>query len=105
MQKDPEGRLTRLLTTRFAGMADPHRAGLRYALTPLNYEGVIELRSGLYGDHLNAGVERYNSLEQKHLEAVSESASGVLNELVVKTTQSIILWSFPVMRRWCLKSW
>jgi len=89
--KDPEGRMTRLHTTRFAGMADPHRAGLRYALTPLNYEGVIELRSGLYGDHLNAGVERYNSLEQKHLEAVSESSSGVLNELVVKTTQSNIL--------------
>ncbi|MBE9518857.1 MAG: glycoside hydrolase family 65 protein, partial [Bacteroidetes bacterium] len=89
--EDPNGRLTRVVSSRFAGMADPHRAGLRYALTPLNYEGIVELRSGLYGDHKNAGVERYNSLEQQHLEAVSEIASGDVNELVVKTTQSDIL--------------
>ena len=89
--EDPKGRLTRVVSSRFAGMADPHRAGLRYALTPLNYEGIVELRSGLYGDHKNAGVERYNSLEQQHLEAVSEIASGNVNELVVKTTQSDIL--------------
>ena len=89
--EDAEHRLTRVHSSRFAGMADPHRAGLRYALTPLNYEGTIELKSGLHGDHCNAGVERYNSLEQQHLEAVSEIASGELSELVVKTTQSDIL--------------
>lgn len=89
--EDAEGRLTRVVSTRFAGMADPHRAGLRYALTPLNYEGIIELSSGLQGDHRNAGVERYNSLEQQHLEAVSENASDGVCELVVKTSQSDIL--------------
>jgi beta-phosphoglucomutase family hydrolase len=89
--EDAEGRLTRIQSSRFAGMADPHRACLRYALTPLNYEGSIEISSGLSGDHKNAGVERYNSLEQQHLEAVSEVASGGTCELVVKTTQSDIL--------------
>ncbi len=89
--EDPEHRLTRVVSSRFAGMADPHRACLRYTITPLNYEGTIELKSGLFGDHLNAGVERYNSLEQQHLEAVSETVSGKLSELVVKTTQSDIL--------------
>lgn len=89
--EDSEGRQTRVVSARFAGMADPHRAALRYALTPLNYAGRIELSSGLHGDHRNAGVERYNSLEQQHLEAVSESASGDQVELVVKTTQSDIL--------------
>ena len=89
--EDQEGRLTRIRSSRFAGMADPHRAGLRYSLTPLNYEGIIEIRSGLRGDHRNSGVERYNTLEQQHLEAVSESAAGNLTELVVKTTQSDIL--------------
>lgn len=89
--EDQEGRLTRVVTSRFAGMADPHRAGLRYAVTPLNYEGTIEMRSGLHGDHSNAGVERYNSLEQEHLEAVTETSSGEVIELVVKTTQSDIL--------------
>jgi len=89
--EDQEGRLTRVVSSRFAGMADPHRAGLRYALTPLNYDGTIELRSGLHGDHRNAGVERYNTLEQQHLETLSENASGERSELVVKTTQSDIL--------------
>ncbi|MDF1575982.1 MAG: beta-phosphoglucomutase family hydrolase [Bacteroidales bacterium] len=89
--EDQEGRLTRVHSSRFAGMADPHRAGLRYTLCPLNYEGTIEIRSGLHGDHRNSGVERYNSLEQKHLEAVSEGSSGRIVELLVKTTQSDIL--------------
>lgn len=89
--EDSEGRLTRILSSRFAGMADPHRAGLRYALTPLNYKGVIDIKSGLRGDHRNAGVERYNSLEQQHLQAVSESAADEVTELVVKTTRSDIL--------------
>jgi len=89
--EDEEGRQTRVISSRFAGMADPHRAGLRYSLTPLNYAARIELSSGLHGDHRNSGVERYNSLEQQHLEAVSESASGNTIELVVKTTQSDIL--------------
>jgi len=89
--EDREGRITRVVSTRFAGMADPHRAGLRYAVTPLNYSGTIEIRSGLRGDHRNAGVERYNSLEQQHLEAVTENARDGLTELVVKTTQSDIL--------------
>ncbi|MEA3463379.1 MAG: beta-phosphoglucomutase family hydrolase, partial [Bacteroidota bacterium] len=88
---DPKGRLTRINSSRFAGMADPHRAGLRYSVIPLNYEGVIEIRSGLHGDHCNSGVERYNTLEQQHLEAVSESTAGGVTELVVKTTQSDIL--------------
>ncbi len=34
---------------RFAGMADPHRAGLRYTITPLNYNGRIEIKSELEG--------------------------------------------------------
>jgi beta-phosphoglucomutase family hydrolase len=89
--EDDQGRITKLVSTRFAGMADPHRAGLRYALTPLNYEGRIDIRSELRGDHKNAGVERYNSLEQQHLMPVSEETTGEAIQLVVKTTQSDIL--------------
>ncbi|MCK4750954.1 MAG: beta-phosphoglucomutase family hydrolase, partial [Bacteroidales bacterium] len=37
--EDPGGRITRVVSSRFAGMADPHRAGLRYAVIPVNYEG------------------------------------------------------------------
>jgi len=89
--EDSQGRLTRIRSSRFAGMADPHRAGLQYAITPVNYSGKLEMRSGLSGDHLNAGVERYNSLNQKHLEPVAEMAEDKGIQLVVKTTQSEIL--------------
>lgn len=89
--EDQEGRLTRVVSSRFAGMADAHRAGLRYEVTPLNYEGIIELRCGLHGDHINDGVERYSTLEQQHLESVTEHSTGKMAELVVKTTESDIL--------------
>ncbi len=89
--EDPEGRLTRVRSARFAGMADPHRAGLRYAVTPLNYQASLEIRSALKGDHKNAGVERYNSLNQQQLEPVTEIQSEKGIQLVVKTTRSDIL--------------
>jgi beta-phosphoglucomutase family hydrolase len=89
--EDQEGRLTRVVSSRFAGMADAHRAGLRYAVTPLNYDGNIELKCGLHGNHKNGGVERYNSLEQQQLEPVAAESDGHIAELVVKTTESDIL--------------
>jgi beta-phosphoglucomutase family hydrolase len=88
--EDREGRLTRVVSSRFASMADPHRAGLRYSVTPLNYDGKVEIRSALRGDHQNAGVERYNSLNQQHLVPVSEKVADQRMELVVKTSQSDI---------------
>ncbi len=88
--EDVEGRLTRLLSSRFVGMEDPHRAGLRYSVTPLNYSGTLELRSSLRGDHKNAGVKRYNDLEQQHLVACSEEVRNAQLHLVVRTTQSDI---------------
>jgi trehalose/maltose hydrolase-like predicted phosphorylase len=57
----------------------------------LNYSGTIEIRSALTGNHKNAGVERYNSLNQQHLEPVTEIAEDGTILLVVKTTQSDIL--------------
>jgi beta-phosphoglucomutase family hydrolase len=89
--EDPQGRLTRIRSARFAGMADPHRAGLRYSVTPLNYQGTIELASRLRGDHQNAGVDRYNDLNQKHLEPVTEQHKDGILQLVVKTTRSHIV--------------
>ncbi len=89
--EDDEGRVTRVVSSRFAGMADPHRAGMRYAVTPINYSGKVEIRSELRGDHKNAGVQRYNDLNQQHLEPVSEEVSEHGMKLVVKTTRSDIL--------------
>jgi len=89
--EDSEGRISLVRSSRFAGMADPHRAGMKYTFSPLNYSGKVEIRSGLTGDHKNSGVDRYNSLNQQHLEPVAEMAEGKGIQLVVKTTQSQIL--------------
>lgn len=89
--EDPRGRITRITSARFAGMADPHRAGLMYTVTPLNYDGRIGFRTGLSGDHSNSGVERYNSLNQKQLNPVSEGLTDNSLELVVRTSQSNIV--------------
>ena len=86
--EDSAGRRTRLVSSRFAGMDDPHRAGIRYALTPLNYDAPVEIRSEIRGDHRNAGVERYNDLNQQHLEPVSAELVAGRKELVVRTTSS-----------------
>jgi len=88
--EDSKGRLTRINSCRFAGMDDPHRAGLRYELTPLNYSGSIELRSCISGDHKNSGVERYNDLEQQQLVPKSEKLSEGYLELLVSTSSSNI---------------
>jgi beta-phosphoglucomutase family hydrolase len=86
--KDGNGRLTRVDSSRFASMADPHRAGLRYKITPLNYNARIGIRSEIRGDHRNSGVERYNGLNQQHLVPVSEEVIHDRMDLVVKTSQS-----------------
>jgi len=87
---DPEGRQTLIRSSRFASMKDPHRAGIRYSVTPLNYSGKISIRAELNGDHINAGVERYKQLNQKHLEPLEQFSENNNSFLSVKTGQSDI---------------
>lgn len=89
--KDKEGRLTRIMSRRIASMDDPHIAALEYEITPLSYSGNITVESSLTGDHINAGVERYSQLNQKHLEPVKEGNDGNIQFLGVRTTQSGVL--------------
>jgi len=88
--RDEQGRETLIHSRRFISMDNPHLAGIRYLVEPLNYSGHIEIKSELSGDHINDGVERYRSLNQKHIEPVNEGAEGELQYLEVKTTQSDI---------------
>jgi len=89
--EDDRGRITRVVSSRFAGMHDPHRAGIRYSITPVNYNGTIQVCSELNASHRNAGVERYNDLNQKQMAPVSGKIDGREMELLAKTTQSDIL--------------
>jgi len=86
--RDDLGRETRIESERFASMANPHIAALRYAITPLNYSEQLTIRSGLNGDIINSGVERYGQLESKHLDPVTSGGAGRVSHLLVRTNQS-----------------
>ena len=87
---DKQGRKTKIVSYRLASMADMHVAVLKYQVTPLNYSANIRFKSALEGKHKNAGVERYNSLNQQHLEPVEQGGTGNVSFLKVRTTQSKI---------------
>jgi beta-phosphoglucomutase family hydrolase len=89
--RDEKGRETLIGTKRMASMDDPNLAAQEYTITPLNYSGKITVRSGLHGDHINAGVERYSQLNQKHIEPVLLGSEENIQFIVVKTTQSHIV--------------
>mgnify|MGYP006277726193 CR=1 FL=1 len=90
---DEQGRETRINSERLAGMHNPHQAALRYCLTPLNYSGTITFRTGLDGNIINDGVERYRQLNQQHLKPHSQLTDNQKQYLTVETTQSGILIS------------
>jgi len=89
--RDRQGRETQIESERMAGMHDPHLAAMVFRLKPVNYSDKITLSSGLNGNIINEGVERYRQLNQKHLEPVSESFDGDVQSLLVRTTGSKIL--------------
>lgn len=88
--EDDNGRQTQVISQRVASMANRHRAAQQYQIKPLNYSGLITIRSGLDGDHINDGVKRYSSLRQQHLKADLQTAKDLTNQLVCRTTQSDI---------------
>lgn len=69
--EDSQGRQTRIISKRTASMVKRNRAAMIYSVQPINYEGRITFRSGLNGKQKNTGVDRYNSLNQQHLEPVN----------------------------------
>ncbi len=89
--RDNEGRRTTLKSRRFVHMASPHRAGLETTLTSENWTGHLEIHSALDGRVVNAGVERYRQLNNKHLVPLETGTVG--NDgiwLKVETSQSRI---------------
>lgn len=88
--RDDQGRETMIDSLRFASMDNPHFAAIEYTITPLNYSGKVTINSGLHGNHVNAGVERYKQLNQKHLQPLVSGNEGDIQYLTVRTTQSNI---------------
>ena len=68
--RDKKNRETRICQHAFVHGDQVHRAGLKTIITPLNWEGKIEICSALDGRVTNQGVERYRDLGSQHLDLV-----------------------------------
>ena len=89
--RDAAGRETALRSRRFVSMADPHRAGIEWTLTPQNWSGRVEVISAIDGRVTNRGVPRYLELECRHLDPVSPRTFGAeVIALKAQTRQSNI---------------
>ena len=86
---DDEGRITRVSERRLVSMASPHMAALEQVITPENWSGVIEVRSGLDGRVTNGNVAEDRLLANVHLSPVETGSDEKGSTwLEVDTTQS-----------------
>ena len=99
--KQPDGKISRIESTRLASMAQRHLGAIRYCITPENYDGPLTIRSGLDGEIRNEGVDRYNDLNQQHLARHAEKLDSRGIVLSVKTTQSDITIVERAVHRVC----
>jgi trehalose/maltose hydrolase-like predicted phosphorylase/beta-phosphoglucomutase-like phosphatase (HAD superfamily) len=87
--QDPEGRRTSVVQRRLVSMKDEHLAGLETTFTAENWSGTLEVRSGLDGRVINAGVKRYRDLNGRHLVVLGQAeVDKETIDLQVETTQS-----------------
>ncbi|MDA2891231.1 trehalose-phosphatase [Mycolicibacterium sp. BiH015] len=86
---DEDGRTTEVTQRRFVSMQQPHVAAMQTVIRPLDWTGLLEIRSTVDGGVANTGVERYRDLASKHLD-VNEirELSEDCALLAVETTQS-----------------
>jgi alpha,alpha-trehalase len=89
--KDGSDRVTLMKNRRIVHMGNPHYGAQETTLTAENWSGRIEVRSALDGRVINAGVERYQALNGKHLEPLkAEKLNEEAIYLEVRTSQSKI---------------
>src|SRR5215218_10602941 len=87
--QDPEGRRTGVVQRRLVSMKDEHLAALETTFTAENWSGTLEVRSGLDGRVVNAGVKRYHDLNPRHLQVLGQAEVDTETvDLQVQTIQS-----------------
>jgi beta-phosphoglucomutase len=62
--RSPNGRTVELEFERFASLADPHVLGVRCQLTPLDFDGFIEVQASLNGYPENQGFNHWELQQQ-----------------------------------------
>ncbi|MDX6240292.1 MAG: hypothetical protein QOG10_5112 [Kribbellaceae bacterium] len=87
--QDAEGRRTGVVQRRFVSLKDEHLAGLETQFIAENWSGTLEVRSGLDGTVINAGVKRYRDLNGRHLRTLGQAeVDNETVDLQSETTQS-----------------
>ena len=98
--KDPEGKITAIISRRLVSMHQPHLSAIQWELIPENWSGSVTVRSGIDGNIINNNVERYRDLNQDHIDVLD---NGHYNEksawLISRSKQSRILVAQAVNTR------
>lgn len=85
---DAKGRETRIVERRFVHMQNKHIASIELTITPINWEGKIEIESGIDGNIKNEGVKRYSALSKEHLKCIEKELDTNMIFLKMETVQS-----------------
>ncbi|MEO7980679.1 MAG: beta-phosphoglucomutase family hydrolase [Sporichthyaceae bacterium] len=86
---DTDGRTTQVAERRLVHMATPHLAALEWVITPQNWSGLLEVRSGIDGTVENRNVTDEAALAARHLTRVVTGAHKTDSLwLSASTTQS-----------------
>ena len=88
--EDNQGRKTMIESVRLVSMANKYLAAIEYSITPLNYSGMVSIKTGIDANIINDGVARYRELNQKHLEKAKTGSKNNIIWLKTKTTNSNI---------------
>jgi len=87
--RDDRGRETKIAERRLVHKANQHLAALEVTFTAVNWSGSLEIRAALDGRVINAGVDRYQALNSRHLEPLeAHRVSEDTIFLKVRTNQS-----------------
>ncbi len=87
--RDQQGRKTVLMNRRVVHMGNPHLAGQETVIRAENWSGEIEFLTALDGKVINGGVQRYQSLSNRHLDPLCEEEINKESILLkVQTNQS-----------------
>lgn len=85
---DTKARETRIIERRLVHMGNKHIAAIELTIMPINWEGSLEVESGIDGNIKNEGVERYRNLSSQHLRHIEKEAKNDTLYLRMQTVQS-----------------
>ncbi|WP_344243950.1 glycoside hydrolase family 65 protein [Actinocorallia libanotica] len=88
--RDPGHRRTRLFQERLVALNRPHTVALRTVITPIDWDGMLHVRSLLDGEVRNDNVAAFDALAKEHLHEFATGHQDDAHWIVAETNQSDI---------------